>query len=132
MITLSVSSSRGGGVRVPTERSRRLSRPGRSRCESVSRMPGTRAGKECAMSVGSESGSPDSPPADSTTAPYVERGDIGYRQSLSSLQMQMIAIGGAVGVGLFLGLGDQLHSVGPGLDRKSTRLNSSHVKISYA
>ncbi|ACU97088.1 amino acid permease [Saccharomonospora viridis] len=67
------------------------------------------------MSVGSESGSPDSPPADSTTAPYVERGDIGYRQSLSSLQMQMIAIGGAVGVGLFLGLGDQLHSVGPGL-----------------
>ena len=68
------------------------------------------------MSVGSEPGPRDGDsPIDSATSTYVERGDVGYRQSLSSLQMQMIAIGGAVGVGLFLGLGEQLRAVGPGL-----------------
>src|SRR5690606_40005615 len=36
---------------------------------------------------------------------------------------------GAVGVGLDIGTGKSLNSV---QDRKSTRLNSSHVKISYA
>jgi L-asparagine permease len=45
----------------------------------------------------------------------VERGDVGYRHTLSNLQIQMIAIGGAVGVGLFLGLGARLNTAGPGL-----------------
>lgn len=46
---------------------------------------------------------------------YDERGDVGFQHSLSNLQVQMIAIGGAVGVGLFLGLGEPLRAVGPGL-----------------
>ncbi|CAM3006819.1 amino acid permease [Saccharomonospora xinjiangensis] len=50
-----------------------------------------------------------------TPSPYEERGEIGYRKELSSLQLQMIAFGGAVGVGLFLGLGEPLNAVGPGL-----------------
>ncbi|MDI3403194.1 amino acid permease [Streptomyces cavernicola] len=46
---------------------------------------------------------------------YAEPGDDGFRQTLSNLQIQMIAIGGAVGVGLFLGLGERLRTAGPGL-----------------
>src|SRR5690606_41444919 len=56
-----------------------------------------------------------------------ERIDIGFRQPL------------AQGIGLFLlgvnGCGEQRQFAEPGgelPDRKSTRLNSSHVKISYA
>ena len=45
----------------------------------------------------------------------VDRGDVGYRHTLSNLQIQMIAIGGAVGVGLFLGVGARLSAAGPGL-----------------
>nr|WP_301304369.1 amino acid permease [Streptoalloteichus tenebrarius] len=41
--------------------------------------------------------------------------DEGYAKSLSNRQVQMIAIGGAIGVGLFLGAGGRLHSAGPGL-----------------
>ena len=44
-----------------------------------------------------------------------DRGDVGYRHTLSNLQIQLIAIGGAVGVGLFLGTGARLNTVGPGL-----------------
>src|SRR5690606_41729204 len=48
--------------------------------------------------------------------------------------------GGAVGEGQLLGLDEQVHVLGAAEtvgfqvmgDRKSTRLNSSHVKISYA
>ncbi|EHR61599.1 amino acid permease [Saccharomonospora cyanea] len=64
------------------------------------------------MSANTDSATPDEEPA--ATA-YEERGEVGYRRSLSHLQLQMIAFGGAVGVGLFLGLGEQLSSVGPGL-----------------
>jgi L-asparagine permease len=39
----------------------------------------------------------------------------GYHQSLSSRQVQMIAIGGAIGTGLFLGSASRLHSTGPAL-----------------
>lgn len=46
---------------------------------------------------------------------YEERGDVGYRRSLSNSQIQMISIGGAVGVGLFLGLGERLKEAGPAL-----------------
>src|SRR3569833_1959558 len=42
-------------------------------------------------------------------------GDEGYAKSLSNRQVQMIAIGGAIGVGLFLGAGGKLAADGPGL-----------------
>ncbi|WP_307812289.1 amino acid permease [Lacisediminihabitans changchengi] len=37
----------------------------------------------------------------------------GYHKGLSSRQLQMIAIGGAIGTGLFLGAGGRLHDAGP-------------------
>ena len=46
---------------------------------------------------------------------YRDRGDAGYKHSLGNFQIQMIAIGGAVGVGLFLGIGDRLATAGPAL-----------------
>src|SRR3978361_929832 len=39
----------------------------------------------------------------------------GYKQSLGRRQVQMIAIGGAIGTGLFLGSASRLHSTGPAL-----------------
>lgn len=39
--------------------------------------------------------------------------EAGYRKSLKARQLQMIAIGGAIGTGLFLGAGGRLHSAGP-------------------
>src|ERR1700709_1146628 len=39
----------------------------------------------------------------------------GYKQSLGRRQVQMIAIGGAIGTGLFLGSASRLHSPGPAL-----------------
>src|SRR5439155_14321307 len=77
----------------------------------------------------------------------------GLRRELSARRLTMIAIGGAIGTGLFLGSGFAISLAGPGvlvsyafgalialllmgclaeIDRKSTRLNSSHVAISYA
>ena len=41
--------------------------------------------------------------------------DEGYHKGLKPRQLQMIAIGGAIGTGLFLGAGGRLHSAGPGL-----------------
>ncbi|HEY3751993.1 MAG TPA: amino acid permease [Pseudonocardiaceae bacterium] len=41
--------------------------------------------------------------------------DVGYQQSLSNRHIQMIAMGGAIGTGLFLGAGSRLHSAGPSL-----------------
>jgi L-asparagine permease len=41
--------------------------------------------------------------------------DEGYRKGLKPRQLQMIAIGGAIGTGLFLGAGGRLESAGPGL-----------------
>ncbi|MFI6866342.1 amino acid permease [Nocardia sp. NPDC050406] len=41
--------------------------------------------------------------------------DSGYHKSLKPRQLQMIAIGGAIGTGLFLGAGGRLHSAGPSL-----------------
>jgi L-asparagine permease len=40
---------------------------------------------------------------------------VGYRQSLGRRQVQMIAIGGAIGTGLFLGSASRLHGTGPAL-----------------
>lgn len=39
----------------------------------------------------------------------------GYHKSLKPRQIQMIAIGGAIGTGLFMGAGSRLHDAGPGL-----------------
>ena len=41
--------------------------------------------------------------------------DEGYHKSLKPRQIQMIAIGGAIGTGLFLGAGGRLANAGPGL-----------------
>src|SRR5437868_4028312 len=41
--------------------------------------------------------------------------DAGYHKGLNPRQLQMIAIGGAIGTGLFLGAGGRLHNAGPGL-----------------
>ncbi|HEX8869730.1 MAG TPA: amino acid permease, partial [Lentzea sp.] len=45
----------------------------------------------------------------------VETDADGYTKSLSKRQVQMIAIGGAIGVGLFLGAGGRLATAGPSL-----------------
>ena len=42
-------------------------------------------------------------------------GDGDYHKGLSSRQMQMIAIGGAIGTGLFMGAGGRLAAAGPGI-----------------
>lgn len=59
---------------------------------------------------------PQDPPAETVEpAAYVERGDAGYRKTMSNVQIQMISIGGAIGTGLFLGLGSRLNAAGPAL-----------------
>lgn len=39
----------------------------------------------------------------------------GYRKDLKNRHIQMIALGGALGTGLFLGAGGRLNAGGPGL-----------------
>ena len=56
----------------------------------------------------------DSAAADSATA-RLTREDTGYHKNLENRQIQMIALGGAIGTGLFLGAGGRLASAGPGL-----------------
>lgn len=53
---------------------------------------------------------PDQTPHNSLDAEQV-----GYKQSLGRRHVQMIAIGGAIGTGLFLGSASRLHSTGPAL-----------------
>ncbi|MQY01993.1 amino acid permease [Actinomadura macrotermitis] len=52
------------------------------------------------------------PPAGSA---HVDTGDQGYAKSLKSRHVNMIAIGGAIGTGLFLGAGGRLAKAGPSL-----------------
>jgi L-asparagine permease len=53
-------------------------------------------------------------PPDSAAA-RLTREDTGYHKGLKNRQIQMIALGGAIGTGLFLGAGGRLASAGPGL-----------------
>src|SRR6195952_5109346 len=61
------------------------------------------------------------PPPPNTTGPAAggnaafAREDAGYHHDLRPRQIQMIALGGAIGTGLFLGAGGRLESAGPGL-----------------
>ncbi|MEU7894114.1 amino acid permease [Nonomuraea sp. NPDC049152] len=48
-------------------------------------------------------------------AAHVDAGDAGYSKSLKSRHINMIAIGGAIGTGLFLGAGGRLANAGPSL-----------------
>src|SRR5258708_34465384 len=57
---------------------------------------------------------PPGPPALSSEE-RLRREDEGYRKGLKPRQLEMIAIGGAIGTGLFLGAGGRLASAGPGL-----------------
>ncbi|WP_370972227.1 amino acid permease [Amycolatopsis sp. cg9] len=50
-------------------------------------------------------------PSDNTT----DAGDAGYRKALKPRHVNMIAIGGAIGTGLFLGAGGRLAQAGPAL-----------------
>jgi L-asparagine permease len=50
-----------------------------------------------------------------TAEPPVDAGDAGYSKDLKARHINMIAIGGAIGTGLFLGAGGRLHDAGPAL-----------------
>jgi L-asparagine permease len=49
------------------------------------------------------------------SAPHIDAGDEGYHKGLQSRHINMLAIGGAIGTGLFLGAGGRLHQAGPAL-----------------
>ena len=53
-------------------------------------------------------------PSDDPSA-HLNAEQVGYKQTLGRRHVQMIAIGGAIGTGLFLGSASRLHSVGPAL-----------------
>ncbi|MET8558606.1 amino acid permease [Streptomyces sp. NPDC004959] len=53
------------------------------------------------------------PPQTPAAAPVVH--EDGYAPGLRRRQVQMIAVGGAIGTGLFLGAGERLHKAGPSL-----------------
>ncbi|MFG2194996.1 amino acid permease [Streptomyces sp. NPDC048639] len=59
----------------------------------------------------------DQPAAGAPAAgsPHVDAGDAGYRKDLKSRHINMIAIGGAIGTGLFLGAGGRMADAGPSL-----------------
>ncbi|MDN5604428.1 MAG: amino acid permease, partial [Kocuria sp.] len=65
----------------------------------------------------SSTSAPDNRPAPSSngTAGVVANEDAGLHKGLGARQLQMIAIGGAIGTGLFLGAGGRLASAGPSL-----------------
>ncbi|MBL3687984.1 amino acid permease [Leucobacter zeae] len=54
-------------------------------------------------------------PPETGTAHVQDVGDAGYHKGLKNRHIQMIAIGGAIGTGLFLGSGNRFEIAGPGL-----------------
>ncbi|MFC5720740.1 amino acid permease [Streptomyces gamaensis] len=62
------------------------------------------------LQPGTASGAPAQP-----ASPHVDAGDAGYSKDLKSRHINMIAIGGAIGTGLFLGAGGRLANAGPSL-----------------
>ena len=54
-------------------------------------------------------------PSAKPTGTTVDMGDAGYDKALRNRHLQMIAIGGSIGTGLFLGAGGRLAQGGPGL-----------------
>ncbi|RSS57710.1 amino acid permease [Streptomyces sp. WAC06614] len=54
-------------------------------------------------------------PAAPSASRHVDAGDEGYSKDLKSRHINMIAIGGAIGTGLFLGAGGRLAGAGPSL-----------------
>ncbi|MFR9749773.1 amino acid permease [Nocardia sp. 004] len=50
-----------------------------------------------------------------TSATTLDMGDVGYQKQLSKRHMQMIAIGGSIGTGLFLGASGRMALAGPSL-----------------
>ena len=46
---------------------------------------------------------------------WLDSHDDGYHKSMGNRQVQMIAIGGSIGTGLFLGAGARLQMAGPAL-----------------
>ncbi|ROQ41481.1 asparagine:proton symporter (AAT family) [Frondihabitans sp. PhB188] len=58
---------------------------------------------------------PDGKPADEFVAQDFSHEQEGFHQGLKPRQLQMIAIGGAIGTGLFLGAGGRLATAGPAL-----------------
>ncbi|MER8090249.1 amino acid permease [Streptomyces sp. NPDC094048] len=66
------------------------------------------------------SGGPSAAPVNLPGGPlpdrqHVDAGDAGYHKDLKSRHITMIAIGGAIGTGLFLGAGGRMASAGPSL-----------------
>ncbi|GMA19671.1 amino acid permease [Arsenicicoccus piscis] len=53
--------------------------------------------------------------SEASHASSLDAEQVGYKQSLGRRHVQMIAIGGAIGTGLFLGSASRLHSTGPAL-----------------
>ena len=53
-----------------------------------------------------------------------DRGDAGYNKSLKNRHLQMIAIGGSIGTGLFMGAGGRLKDGGAGTDVRLCRLRN--------
>ncbi|WP_371502024.1 amino acid permease [Kitasatospora sp. NBC_00374] len=58
---------------------------------------------------------PSTAEASAAPSPHVDAGDAGYRKDLKSRHVNMIAIGGAIGTGLFLGAGGRMADAGPSL-----------------
>ena len=61
------------------------------------------------------SGASPSPSRASQPDQIQDRGDAGYNKSLKNRHLQMIAIGGSIGTGLFMGAGGRLKDGGAGL-----------------
>ncbi|MFB7781073.1 amino acid permease [Streptomyces bauhiniae] len=53
--------------------------------------------------------------APAVTSTHIDAGDAGYHKDLKSRHVNMIAVGGAIGTGLFLGAGGRMHDAGPSL-----------------